>query len=223
MDLEAFAKFLVPLATAGVAAALQLPAVTKTWDDLRHLRRDRRKRESEFATKFAEQCGDENVARYAEELGYAALVGDTNLSIEERKVLLSLHDSERTINRFLRTQHWITPYVSQRRLGWKRPRHEGRAYKAAAQAGYMVGYVGWAYFAGMPVLLRDVSPLKTAPSSVVAVALVWTILCGAPLAVICMRRFFLLREAAQLVAEQRVFDGKRTECKFEAHRARSSN
>jgi len=97
MELDLLKTLVAPLIAATLAAVLQLPAVRKTWDDIKHLHSDRRKRQSEFAASFAKQTDDPSVARYAEELGYAALVGDKHLGLDERRFLLSLRDSERVI------------------------------------------------------------------------------------------------------------------------------
>jgi hypothetical protein len=142
VDVDLLAKLVVPALAATIAAALQMPGIRKTWDDLKHLRRDRRKRESEFAASFAKHCEDSNVARYAEELGYGALVGDKHLGLEERRLLLSLRDSERIIERYLRTFHWVKVSLSEQRLGWKSRRHERAWYRRVARSGYLLGYVG---------------------------------------------------------------------------------
>jgi hypothetical protein len=203
---DTVAKSLVSITIVVIGAILQLPAVTKAWIDLRHSRRDRRKRESEFATAFARQCGDPNVTRYAEELGYAALVGDANLTIEERKVLLSFQDLGRTVDRFLQAQHWIKPDVSERRLKWKRPRHEQRWYRAVAMTAYLIGYVCFASIAFSPITLHEVIFLKTAPLGFAVAVLVWTMCCGMPLAILCLHGSISLRESARLIAEHRLFE-----------------
>jgi hypothetical protein len=203
MDIDIIGKLVVPALAATIAGALQMPAVRKAWDDLKHLRRDRKKRESEFAATFAKHCNDPNVASYAEELGYAALVGDKDLGLEERRFLLSLRDSERVIDRFVRTTHWIKVSLSEQRLAWKRRRHESLWYRRAARAAYLIGYLAGALFAGLPIIARGwFDPQSTAPPSLLVLLLAWTSMVGVPAAVLCMRRFFLLGEAAEVIASQ---------------------
>lgn len=209
MDLEFLSKIAIPLAAMLAAGIFQLPAMRKGWDEVRHLRHDRRKREADFAAKFFEQCGDPNVKRYAEDLGYAALIGDAHLNTEERRFLLSLKDPERVIDRYIRTFPWVRIYLNQRRLGWKKYRYTSKTYRHLARAGYMLAYVAWAFFAGLPFLLRDLyDPQHKLPFSTLAIPLAYCMSFGVPLAVACIRRSFLLGDAEQLIATQEVADGR---------------
>lgn len=200
VDTEVILKFVIPLFTGGIALLLQVPGVRKTWDEVKYLRRDRRKREAEFATKFFDQCGDPHVKRYAEQLGYAALVGDNHLSLEQRRFLLSLDDPERGIDLYLRTFRWVQIYVNHRRVGWKRKRHELRAYRNVARMGYLFAYAGWAYFAGAPILFRDLyDPQQKIGLGVLSALVVYCMGVGIPLAFLCLRRFFILKDAERLI------------------------
>jgi hypothetical protein len=176
--------------------------VRKTWDEVKHLRRDRRKREAEFAAKFYEQCGDPHVKHYAELLGYAALVGDNHLSVEERRFLLSVSDPQKAIDKYLRTYPWVRISVNQTRFDWKKDRYRLKSYRYLARAGYLLAYVGWAYFAGAPIIFRDsYDPQHKLSAEMLAIPVIYCMAIGVPLALICIRRFFLLGDAATLIRD----------------------
>jgi len=107
MDIDTFAKLAIPVFTAATAFIFQLPGIRKAWDEVKHLHKDRRKKEAEFAAKSFEHCGDPHVKRYAEHLGYAAFVGDNTLNHDERRFLLSTVDPQRAIELYLREIPWI--------------------------------------------------------------------------------------------------------------------
>lgn len=207
MEIDNILKIAVPVATIGATLIFQLPVMRKGWDEVKHLRRDRRKREAEFATQFFEQCRDPNVKRYAEQLSYAALIGDSHLNTDERRFLLSLKDPERAIDRYLRTFPWVRIYISQRRLGWKKKRYASTGYRNLARAGYMVAYLAWVYFAGLPVFLREFyDPQHKLDPGALALPLLYCMSFGVPFAFASLRRSFLLGTAEQLIATQEVVD-----------------
>lgn len=201
MDVELL-RVVVPAAAGLIAAFLQLPSVTKVMGELKHRLRERRQKDSEFAAKVAEQTGDSDVAGFARELAYAALVGDTNLVTAERRFLISLQNRERVIASFLRTQQWVRIDLDARRLVWKKKRHHSDAYRNLARWGYVCGYLLWAFFAGSPFILRELPGLNGIPASVFWSMAVWTLGCGVPGAAYCLRRWSLMDEAAKLIATQ---------------------
>ncbi|PWK32331.1 hypothetical protein [Cupriavidus plantarum] len=182
------------------APLLQLPALRKAWDEVRHLRQDRKKRDAEFATKLFEQSGDVHVKRYAEELAYAALVGDNHLSHQQRRFLLSCEDAQKTIGQYLLASVWVQIDVREGRFAWKTARHGSRAYRIAAQVSYLLGYLAWGCFASAPILLSnqyDPHAKLTGPFMLGVILFFMAI--GMPLAAFCLRRSYLLRRAAKLV------------------------
>ncbi|WP_143134758.1 hypothetical protein [Burkholderia ubonensis] len=207
MEIDFLSKIAVPIAALIASALFQLPTMRKTWDELKHLRRDRRKREAEFALKFFEQCGDPRVRLYAEDLGYAALIGDRHLNTEERRFLLSLKDPERMIDRYLRAFPLVSISINQRRLAWKAKRHTSKLYRSGARAGYLIAYIAGAIFASLPILLRDhIDPDHKLPAIAIVIPLIYCMSMGVPFAFFCLRRSVLLGEAERLIETHETID-----------------
>lgn len=210
VDLDFFSKIAIPLAAMFAAAMFQLPAMRKGWDEVRHLRRDRRKREAEFAAKFYEQSGDARVKQYADDLSYAALIGDNHLNTDERRFLLALKNPEKAIDRYLKTFPYVQIQLTEMKLAWRKKRYASKAYRAIMRIAYLIGYMAFAFFAGLPVLLRDsYDPLHKLSSTALFVPILYCVGFGLPLAVICLRRSFLVGAAEQLIESQSVIaDGQ---------------
>lgn len=112
-----------------LAVLLSLPSVVKTWSEAKHIRRSSRRAESEFAFKLSEKGGSDSLSRYAQELGYAALVGDDHLSHKQRVVLLTMEDSERVIAKYSRLHNYVEVATESPFFRWRAKRHESAKYR----------------------------------------------------------------------------------------------
>jgi hypothetical protein len=117
------------------------------------LRRQRHRRgASAFALALARQLGDPQIVHYAEQLGYAALVGDAHLTHAQRKFLLSAPDAADLIARYLHVQTLLFPSCEERRFVWRRARHEHRGYRSMVKIARLVCYIGSCMLACLPAL-----------------------------------------------------------------------
>lgn len=126
------------------------PLLLQGWERLR--RGQRRRRASAFALALAQQLGDPHVGRYAEELAYAALIGDVHLSHAQRKFLLSVPDAEDLVARYLSVQALLVPCCDERRFIWRRARHEHHLYRSVVRIALLVCYLGSCVLAFLPVI-----------------------------------------------------------------------
>ena len=137
----------------GLAVLLMLigaPLAVQGWERAR--RRWRLRSASAFALALAKQLGDPYVGNYAEELGYAALIGDVHLSHAQRKFLLAGPDAEALVARYLSVQSLLIPCCDERRFIWRRARHEHGLYRSVVRIIQLVCYFGSCVLAFLPII-----------------------------------------------------------------------
>lgn len=146
-------------------------------------RGQRRRRAWAFAQSLAQSLGDTHIAHYAEQLGYAALVGDAHLTHAQRALLLSAPDAADLIARYLRVRTLLVPSCKERRFLWRRARHAHRAYRFVATVAWLVCCLGSGMLAFLPVVTwTQVHGTGTMPGGVAlaqtgfCLALLWTAL-----------------------------------------------
>ena len=138
------------IALAMLLMLIGVPLAVQGWETLR--RRRRRHSASAFALALARQLGDPHVGNYAEELGYAALIGDVHLSHAQRKFLLAGPDAEDLVARYLSVQALLIPCCDERRFIWRRARHEHGLYRSVVRIAQLVCYFGSCMLAFLPVI-----------------------------------------------------------------------
>lgn len=200
MSLDFFSKVGIPAAAMGAAALLQLPAVWKGLEEVRNLRKDRRKKEADFANKVFEQTGDVHVGAYARDLSYAALVGDDHLNQAERKLLLSMPDAERVIDAYLKSFFFIKVFALEQQIGWRAERYSKKYYRVFLRVLYLARYFIFGMLAGLPLESRNLyDPNQVFPVSIMIFLVTIFAITNLPFAVISMRRFLLINIAADLI------------------------
>ncbi|WP_157119168.1 hypothetical protein, partial [Azohydromonas lata] len=93
LDLEFLKNLLIPLSSVAATFLFKTLGLGKAIDDMRHLRKDRQKREYEFVSKLANNYKSNDLSRYAEEIGYSAIISDLSLELDDKKALLSLKNA----------------------------------------------------------------------------------------------------------------------------------
>ncbi len=199
MDIETLRVGLTALGSL-LAAVVGFPVLRKTLAEFRHLDRGRRRTESDFAFKLAEATGDPVIRRYAEELGYAALTGDRHLTHDQRKGLVSLPDSERDIETYMRTRKLVKVVVDERHFAWKQPRYEQQRYRSLVRSGWMVSYGTFCLLAVAPWLVWGIALRSPWPTSLVGLQ-ACTLLIFSPVAFMSLLAASLINESEQFLKD----------------------
>jgi hypothetical protein len=164
------------------------PNFLKTWKESSNMLRVHRRAEHDFALALNKDITMPNphIARYAEELGYAALVGDRHLLHAQRKVLLAMPNSQLRISQYLKVRTLLTVCTSAQGLVWTALSHRCSNYRKRVRIA-----CGWSYLFSMLVALlpwvywmifnRD----KAMPNELAAGLVLLTIY-GIPTAIFCL-------------------------------------
>ena len=170
LDLEILKTILVTL-TAAISIGFALPASLKALKEFFHIKRAQRREESNFALALAEKLNDPNIKRYGEELGYAALIGDSHLNHDQRKFLLSFTDAAQIVETYMQTRHLLSVSSAKQSLVWKKPRWEIKSYRLFLRIGWFFIYVMTSISAFSPWLTWIVFQSNTPMSGPIIVAL----------------------------------------------------
>lgn len=127
--LEITSKQLVALSITILPLLISLPAALKAWIEAKHHKSSLKRAESEFAFKISDRLQDSSLARYSEELAYAALVGQRHLTHAQRVVLLRQTDSEHMIARYSRLRQLVKVDITWPHLRWKGDRYNWPWYR----------------------------------------------------------------------------------------------
>lgn len=152
---------LTQIALSVLLAIGSVPSVIKIMAEIKHLRRVRRRAESEFAFKLSDRSSDPTLNRYAMELACAALVGDNHLTHQQRKVLLSLVDSEAVISKYIKAQRLVKINSGAPYIEWKLNRHKKPGSRRMIKILYYVAYLGFSTIAFLPLILHSFFPKNT--------------------------------------------------------------
>jgi hypothetical protein len=188
----------VGIALGAIVAALKVPA---SWHDLQHKDRARRRAESAFAELLAQHTNDDNVKRYAAELGYSALVGGRKLTNLQRRCLIAMPDAESVISAFLKLTDWLTVDTNEQSIRWHPDWRSNSTRRLFAKSLLFVTYLIFCLAATGPAIWWwSVSDSKPMPGSVIALLTV-TLLMFFPLAAFCFHLGAKCSWAARLLQE----------------------
>ena len=159
------------------------PASLKALKEFFHIKRAQHREESNFALALAEKFNDPNVKRYGEELGYAALIGDSHLNHDQRKFLLSFTDAAQIVETYMQTRHLLSVSSAKQSLVWKKPRWEMKNYRLFLRISWFFLYVMTSIFAFLPWLTWIVFQSNTPMSGPIIVALIGALVIFMPFAI----------------------------------------
>jgi hypothetical protein len=157
MDIEVW-KVVGATVLGALSLAAAAPGARKAWGEVQRALWSRRQSESDFARKLAEAMKSPEIARHADELGVAALVGDRHLSHRQRMRLLSVPGSEQVIELYMQSRDSVEVVdgdeaLSTEVLRWKSERLSKHRYRTAVRAAWVAAYLVSAVLAFSPSLV----------------------------------------------------------------------
>jgi len=130
-----------------LALFVGIPNSIKAWREMASILRAQRRIEHEFASRLGSK--DPVIERYANELGYAALIGDRHLRHEQRKYLLSLPEAEQKSAAYMRSKELLVIEGSPICFMWRKSRFKSKIYRRLLKAIWWIGY----FFSGVLIFL----------------------------------------------------------------------
>lgn len=129
-----------------------LVLIVKAWIELRAIPSTLERSQYEFAYSLAERYGDPSLASYAEELGYKTLVKDGNLSMPQRKALLTIRNRVKTIPLYMKARRFLVVQQRGPILRWKHRQHKYSWYRKSVMRVMFFLYFIFG-LTGLPALL----------------------------------------------------------------------
>jgi hypothetical protein len=142
MDFTFITQTGVTVCVALLGAVIALPSAMKAFAERRYVQRSNRRAESEFALKMSKELDDPSIKRYAIELAYAGLIGDSHLTHEQRKCLLNMPEAENKIERYMQVRSLVDVCCDKRGFNWKTQRYEVKLQRQLVKVAWFAsGYV----------------------------------------------------------------------------------
>lgn len=199
--LDLLAKIALPLLAIILPLIAQLPGVRATFKALKYFQRDRYKQDSEFAHQLFERDGDPSMKRYAEDLSYAALIGDDELSFEEKNFLISCKTPQHTISRYLAVKSFVNIDILQKSFVWKNILHEKESNRKSLTKKYFALYAVFCLLAFSPYVLWLGYGAPSNQLSHMSTSLLLCSICFLLFSAIFLRQLRRLANAEKLIAK----------------------
>lgn len=202
--LDLSAKITLPLLAIILPLIAQFPSARAGFKTLKYFQRDRYKQDSEFAYQLFERYRNPSVKRYAEDLGYAALIGDDRPSFEEKCFLISLEYPRHIIDRYLQAQSLVEIDIHQQRFVWKHFHYASTYYRGWIKAVYLLMYFICCLFAFSPYILWSFKGTSINPSTQIFVILILSCIFFLFFAAFFLRQSYRLDEGEKLISMHKI-------------------
>jgi hypothetical protein len=134
---------LVKFFTLVIPAIISIIALRSGWTYTSERIFSQRSKLSKLSYELYKQCGDETLKKVSKEYGYAALTRDQNLTLEQRKVLLSSVDPVKDIDEYSKCSNYllVNPNNVNGKFSWIKKRHKYKLYRGVIELILLIIYL----------------------------------------------------------------------------------